>query len=296
MAKIVIWGLKTDLHSHKFIQGAFYRNFQQMGFDVRWVDDLSKNSTIVSRDDIVFAVDVASKHLPIVKKARYVLHNISPEAINLEEKVLNLQVYTNSATGENLELPYVKWDRENRTLFQPWGVPTSPKTWKSSQVSGSDNEFWIGSIWNNELNQGNSDFMEGYVNALNKRGIRFFRKGAPSRLHPNGISESRSMKLVNKSAVGAAVVGNWQRENKYIPCRLFKNIASGAIPASNSDFSELFGTEGGVFNADPSQLISDVLDLSTTKKRDLINNAQQLALPYTFSAGINRILTFLSSN
>jgi hypothetical protein len=294
--KIVIWGLKTDFHTHKFIHGAFYENFRKMGFRVCWVDDRAENAGLVSSHDTVFAIDVASKHLPIVKDTKYVLHNISPESLNIEKGFINLQVYTNSATGHNLGLPYVQWDNEKRTLFQPWGVPTNPKIWKGAQAAQSKNEFWVGSIWNNELNQGNSNFMEGYISALKKEGIRFIRKGTPSRLQPNGISESRSMKLVHKSTVGAAVVGNWQDKNHYIPCRLFKNIASGAVPSSNADFSELFGVDGGIFNPDPERLISEVLSLSRSKKIDLISEAQQSILPYTFSAGINRILTYLHTN
>ena len=65
-----MWGLKSDFHSHKFIQGAFYRNFLDMGFDAIWVDDLEKNVNLIGSGDIVFAVDVASRFLPIVKGAK----------------------------------------------------------------------------------------------------------------------------------------------------------------------------------------------------------------------------------
>jgi hypothetical protein len=47
MGRIVIWGLKTDLHSHKFIQNAFYTNFKKMGFETFWVDDREKIPTLL---------------------------------------------------------------------------------------------------------------------------------------------------------------------------------------------------------------------------------------------------------
>jgi hypothetical protein len=296
MGKVVIWGLKTDLHSHKFIQGAYYRNFREMGFETCWVDDRESNIKIVTKDDIVFAVDVAAEHLPLLNGVKYVLHNMPSEKIKLEKGFINLQVYTSSATGVNCGLPYVQWDSKLKTLFQPWGVPTNPKTWGKPQKAQSKKEYWVGSIWNNDLGQGNSEFMKRYVTALEHHKIRFIQKGTSTRLRPNGISESLSMKLVYKSAIGAAVVGNWQKENSYIPCRLFKNIASGVIPSSNADFSALFGTDGGIFNSNPDLLISGVLELSESKKLELLKHAQQTILPYTYTAGINRILTYLDAS
>jgi hypothetical protein len=267
-----------------------------MGFETCWVDDRASNAKLVAKNDIVFAVGVAAQHLPILNDVKYVLHNMPTEKLNLEKGFINLQVYTNSATGTNCGLPYVQWDNELRTLFQPWGVPTNPKTWRKEQKAQSKKEYWVGSIWNNELGQGNSEFMKHYIAALESHNIRFIQKGTTTRLHPNGTSESRSMKLVYKSAVGAAVVGNWQKEKSYIPCRLFKNIASGAIPSSNADFSTLFGSGGGIFNSDPNQLIEEVLELSKSNRSDLLNHAQHAILPYTYSAGINRILTYLNIN
>jgi hypothetical protein len=99
VGKVVLWGLKSDIHTHKFIQGAFYRNFIDMGFEAIWVDDLAKYDNLVNRGDILFAVDVASRFLPIVKGAKYVLHNISAEKLGLDEDFINLQVHTSSATG-----------------------------------------------------------------------------------------------------------------------------------------------------------------------------------------------------
>jgi hypothetical protein len=295
MAKVIIWGLKSDFHSHKFIQGAFYRNFLDMGYETIWIDDLESNQNLVNRLDIVFAVDVASRFLPIVQGAKYVLHNLFAETLGLDKNYINIQVHYSAASGVNLGIPYVHWDSEKRTLFQPWGVPTHPKNWKLPNESKSLNEYWVGSIWNNDLKQGNSDFMEGYISSLNEQGIKFFRRGTPSRFQPQGVSEAKSIRFVNKSAVGAAVVGNWQKENRYIPCRLFKNIASGAVPSSNADFSELFGLNGGIFNDNPDTVIRKVIGLSQSEKTDLVESAQQKILPYTYHAGIQRILQYLAN-
>ena len=292
MNKVIIWGLRKDFHSHKFIQNAFYLNARRMGFDAIWIDDQVSNRSLVKRGDIVFAVDVASQHLPLVNGAKYVLHNITPENLNVTDYI-NIQVHTKNATGSSLNLPYVHWDENKRTLFQPWGVPTSPKMWMQPSKSRSSTEFWVGSIWNNDLNQGNSEFMSEYIKTLARKGINFQRRGTPSRLRRFGISESKAAQLVNKSAIGAAVVGNWQKENQYIPCRLFKNVAAGVIPSSNANYEELFEEGVGVFDSNPEFLIEKIKSVPPKRRIEIVEFAQERLLPYTFIAGMNRIFTFL---
>ena len=72
MSKVVIWGLKSKRHSHKFIQHGFYTNALRMGLDACWVDDKKSNRAVISPGDFVFAVDIASSNLPVVKDAKYI--------------------------------------------------------------------------------------------------------------------------------------------------------------------------------------------------------------------------------
>ncbi len=293
MNKIIIWGLKTDVHSHKFIQSGFYKNAIYLGWETVWVNDSQENEKYVKPGDIVFAVNVACKHLPIVRNAKYVLHNISPENLGIDRNYIVIQTHVHGVPGQNLGIPWVYFDFESKTLFQPWGVPSPPSEWFTPSSRVSSRESWVGSIWNNELNQGNSEFMQRYQDALKSSGIAFRWEGTASRFRRNGITERRASKLINKSAIGAAVVGNWQKENGYIPCRLFKNIASGAVPVSNADFSELFGESGGIFEADPGLMIERVKSLSPEAKKKMWLDASQQILPYTYTASMNRILTHI---
>jgi hypothetical protein len=294
MAKVIIWGLRSELHSHKFIHNGFFLNFRNLGYETLWVDDRQNHRELVKPGDLVVSVDVASKNLPIVKGARYILHNISAAELGISEKYIQLQVHTNSSAGVNVGLPYISWDCSTKTLFQPWGVPTAPRHWREASTARSNKEYWTGSIWNNEQNQGNSDFMARYIEVLRKRNIEFVQKGTPTRFHPNGISELKSIKLVSRSAIGSAVVGNWQKNNEYIPCRLFKNIASGAIPSSNADFSLLFGKDGGIFNSNPEELVDEILAISLKKKQRMGKDAQNRILPYTYASAISRILNYIN--
>jgi hypothetical protein len=291
--KIVVWGLKSVIDSYKFIQKSFYENARLLGYEAVWVDDLETNQSLVNRGDIVFAVDRARRHLPIRTDAKYVLHNISSEELKLEKNFINIQVFRKDSIGTSLGIHWVQWDESSRTLFQPWGIPIPPKLWKIPRYPIKKQEYWVGSIWNDSENRGNSEFMKKYIQVLAKQEISFYRKGTPTRLQPNGISEGRGQKLVNRSVIGAAVVGEWQKENLYVPCRLFKNIAAGAPPSSNSDFSLVFGDVGGIFEPDPELLIARVLSLSKKQREEIVLSSQAKMIPYTYSAGMNRIFNFL---
>lgn len=291
--KIIVWGLKSNIDSYKFIHKSFYENAQRMGFEAIWVDDLEKNRSLVNRGDIIFAVDRARKNLPVRSDVKYVLHNISGRELGFDKNYIQIQIFDKNSTGNSIGLHWVKWDETSRTLFQPWGIPIETCLWRHPSVKKRNVEFWMGSIWNDDLNRGNSLFMEKYILELRNQGISFHRKGTPTRLQPNGISEKYGQKLVNRSAIGAAVVGELQRQNEYIPCRLFKNIASGVPPSSNSDFSLVFGPTGGIFDPNPAALISRVLELSKTDRKEIVLSSQEKLLPYTYLAGMNRIFQSL---
>lgn len=288
-----MWGLKSVIDSYKFIQKSFYGNARLLGYESIWVDDLETNQSVVNRGDIVFAVDRAQKHLPIRSDVKYVLHNISGKELRLEENYINIQVFRKDSLGANLGIPWVQWDHSSRTLFQPWGIPTPPKLWKTPSFPQKKREYWMGSIWNDGENRGNSEFMKKYIEVLTNHGIEFHRKGTPTRFQPNGISEARGQNLVNKSIIGAAVVGEWQKENLYVPCRLLKNIASGVPPSSNGDFSLVFGDVGGIFEPNPEILITRVLSLTRKQREEIVLNSQAKILPYTYTANMSRIFNFL---
>jgi len=262
-----------------------------MGYESFWVDDLETNKSLVSKGDIIFAVDRAQKFLPVRNDVRYVLHNISGDDLGLESNFIQIQIFDKNALGANLGIPWVQWDKDSRTLFQPWGIPTPPRLWKPPSHPIKRKEFWMGSIWNDEANRGNSQFMEKYIYELKKQGIQFFRKGTPTRFQKNGISEKRGQKLVNQSIIGAAVLGELQRKNLYVPCRLFKNIASGVPPSSNGDFSEVF--QEGIFDSNPEKLIAKVLNLTKNEREEIVSSSQTKMLQYTYTANLNRIFESL---
>ena len=100
------------------------------------------------------------------------------------------------------------------------------------------------------------------------------------------------MHLINSSPIGASIVGNWQRENEYIPCRFFKNIAAGAPPSSNLDLSEILKIKG-IFHNNLELLVGERLGQSKKEEIEMVKDAQVIIKTYSYENSIKRIIGML---
>lgn len=293
--EFVVWGLRNQRHSHRFIHKSFYDNLMKMNLETYWYPDSIRVELSPFKRRLVIASGVASQNLQILPNTDYVLHNVhlserqqySAEILNT--KILNLQVYTNSASGEkNWNSPFISLDVKGRTLYQPWGTPTPRREWNlATSDSYSQTEFWVGAIWNNNQNQGNAVTMEEYKKVLASRSIDFKRVGG-SRLRKGGISESKAAEFVRMSRIGASIVGKWQQESQYVPCRVFKNISSGVAPISNGDYRALF-QDSQIFSEQIESLVDEALSESQKSKNLRLKTAQDAIQVHTYEANLQRI-------
>ena len=286
---IVIWGLRTTRHSHRYIHKGFYESFMRMGHNVIWVDDTSKNQKYLEGRNLVFAINVASANIVNNPNNRYVTHNFDSADFTNAENVLRLQVWTNDSIGVGIDSSIALYDQDSRTLYQPWGIPEPESQWLRPSSKARRTEYWIGAVWNNDLNQGNQNVIDEYELVLKKQRINFRRLGGTRWITKNGLSARTAYALVNKSPLGSAVVGDWQLSKGYIPCRLFKNVAAGAIPSSNSNFTSLF-PEIGIFDSDVENLVTRVLQVNPLEKIELVTQAQHGLKMYKYESALNRII------
>lgn len=288
--KYLIWGLKSVRHSHRYIHQGFFETLQRLNKDVLWVDDLARNQHLISDGTIVIAADVAMKYLTDNPKSKYVLHNIPSTNFRNQQNVVKLQVYTKSAKGENLGHPLIKWDSDDRTLYQPWGLSIDESNWLRIPKKSSSIEYWVGAVWNNDKNQGNEDEIKKYSKSLSSHGFKFRKLGGTRSVRISGVSDLLMTEKIAKSPIGSAIVGNWQAENKYVPCRIFKNVASGKIPSSNLDLSELFANVA-IKSSDYDELIENVLSVGFVEYQRRLSDAQERIKNFTYEAGIKRIIS-----
>jgi hypothetical protein len=297
--KVIIWGLLSVRHSHRFIHKSFFDNFSHFCEDVSWVDDKIGQDYSSYKKTLFLVSGMASKHFPILRNASYVFHNV--ELSNLQVQLLeknkcnyiNLQVFTKDARGVSVwDSPYIVLDSKNRCLYQPWGTPIEFENWQTNvSRERTKIEYWIGAIWNNALLQGNSEIIDSYKNALKLNGIKFKRIGG-SRLFISGVGDEKAVKLTRKSSLGSVIVGNWQKENNYVPCRLFKNLSAGVPPIINFDLKHLLG-ESQLYNDDVFELVRTALEETDISRQLRLESAQLRLRQFTYKDSISRIMQSL---
>jgi len=287
--RFVIWGLRNSRHSHRYIHKGFYQTLTRLNAEVLWLDDLEKNRSLIKSGDLIIVSGIACNFLPVNEKATYILHNVDDPIIsNLKNKIF-LQVFTNDSTGEKIDETVSLWNDKHKTLYQPWGLPESLENWLKPRDLRTKNENWIGAIWDNELNQGNRKQLEIYRTALKSKGIKFRKLGGTRSISIEGLSSKKSFEKVNQSRIGAAIVGSWQKENGYLPCRAFKNIAAGAIPISNSNMTNVFG-DGYLFVPSIEELVEVSLSMDYEQIRERSESCKEIIGAYSYDRALQRMV------
>jgi len=297
--RVVLWGLRTTFNdAFYFIHKGLYETLKKLGIPVLWVDDNKFNATLLRKGDLVYAVDRACQYLPAQSDIKYCLHNIGGEFIDkLDEKqYLSLQILTidryyeflgNLRSFDYLLHGAASYDPIGNVLFQSWGTPVLARDFlKPINFPLKKSEYFIGTIWDNPLGQGNTRVIASYEKLLKENKIRFkCVKGAPEFFNPI---------YVRHSAIGASIVGDWQREHGYTPCRLFKAVSYGRIGVINSRNSKI-PYPWVLANENIGELIEEILQMSDSNVIDLIHFQQKALEMETYEAKISNVCAILAS-
>jgi len=289
--RVVIWGLRTQFDTFRYINRHFYDTLGKLGVSRLWLDDDPANQHFIESGDLVLAVGIAGKHLVAKEGVDYCLHNFEPsDGIHRRVAPQNsivLQVYTHAAdnAGDNWDEATV-FDRASRTLYQPWGTDLLVEEFKGPSYSRNPVVFWVGSIWNNELNQGNADEIAQLKRVLRDRRYAF--------VHLRRIPNWMNVLAVRHSRVAPAIGGRWQAENGYLPCRMFKNISYGQLGITNvQKFSDLLG-DSYVAGVSIEELIDNALSLSRSDYRALVMAQQERIRNHTYREKLENICKALA--
>lgn len=296
--RVVLWGLRTTFNdTFYFIHKGLYETLKKLNIPVLWVDDKESNVDVLKNGDLVYAVDRAAKFLPVRSDVKYCLHNISEQFIkNLNpEQYLAIQVLTldRFLEGREQSRPLdaylhgaASYDLVGNVLYQSWGTPMLARDFMvPMNFPLKKSEYFVGTIWDNELGQGNKRVIAEYEKLLLEQHIQFkCVKGAPEFFNPI---------YVRHSAIGASIVGDWQREHGYTPCRLFKAVSYGRIGAINSNNSNI-QYPWTVANENIEELIEEILQMSDYKTKELIRFQQKALEQETYEAKIANVCTVLA--
>jgi len=298
--KIIIWGLRKKWHTHRFIHKAFYENAKKLKYNVIWLEDEKKNSKYIESGDLVISAEVQGKmipektkieeyNLPIKDDIYYCLHNykeIYTEKLN-KNRLINLQVYnTEKVKDADVKLGSVTYfDTKTKTLYQPWGTNLLPEEFKKPVFNQNNFVFWVGSIWNNSLNQGNLIEIENLKKILQKNKINFINV----RFVPDFINKF----LVRISRIAPAIAGKYQVDVNYLPCRMFKNISYGQLGFSNvKKFNDILG-EFNLYSDNMEEMVNKILSLKKEEYKKIILGQQEIIKNYTYKQSLENIIKLL---
>ena len=295
--KVVIWGLRRQWHSHRFIHQGFFETFKYLGIPVVWTD-VTSDPDIVEAGDFVITSNVWGRGTrgeplaPLKDGAYYCFHGFAHAGYDGTDRqprheidrkyALDLEVFLDRAAAASDRWDVVTYfDKPSKTLYQPWGTNLPEERFRAPVISRSPLVFWVGAIWNNDLNQGNRVEIEELRSALRHRSLRF--------VHLKFVPDWVSIAAIRASRVAPAIAGRWQVENNYLPCRMFKNISYGQLGVSNVPmFSRLY-RDCTVPGRSVSELIDNALSLSRSDVVELVEAQQKITREHTYVQKIRNI-------
>jgi hypothetical protein len=286
--RYIIWGLRRRYHTHRYIHAGFFSTLKKLGKPVLWLEDSPENASRIQPGDLIITAEprgrlVAAKtsladyHLPIRDDVYYCLHNYQQMFIEKirRDRLVILQVYTNGVeNGAEKWGSVTYFDPKLQTLYQPWGTNLLATEFSKPTFNTHKIVFWIGSIWNNDKNQGNTAAIGELKQSLAAHGIRF----KPMRFIPEWLNKA----LVRYSRLAPAIAGKFQADVNYLPCRMFKNISYGQLGFSNvQKFREIFGA-ATLPGTTIDEMVSNALALPKDAYLELVRVQQEIVKQYTY--------------
>ncbi|MEI6042258.1 MAG: hypothetical protein WCQ00_01695 [bacterium] len=298
--RIVIWGLRKKYHTHRHIHQAFYKNAKKLSYETIWVEDEKESQKYIQPGDLIITADPVGRmvpekfkiedyNLPIREDIFYCLHNLK-EIFTKQlkrENFINLAVYSKGAEESDIKIDTARYfDSKTRTLYQPWGTDLLAEEFMKPVFNKNKFVFWVGSIWNNKLDQGNLREIDELKRTLKANKISFIKV----RFIPDLFNRF----LVRVSRIAPAIAGKYQVDTDYLPCRMFKNISYGQLGITNvKKFMDILG-DSYVQGETIAELIQNSLELSKESYFAIIRKQQEIVKKYTYKESIENIIKFLN--
>ncbi len=261
-SKVIMWGHKLHTHTHSWIHWAFYRAFKHLGYDTYWLDNEDSIDNLDLSNSLFITEGQVDQKIPMREDCHYILHNCDREKYKklLENgNCINLQVFTYDALLHNVVevQKFIYIDVPDKVIYMPWATDLLPHEIDNNKkaitpiskkwISKKKSIYWVGTITDTYFD--NTREINPFKKACRKKRIKF--------IHRYGVSMEENIQYIQESFMAPAIVGSWQKEKGYIPCRIFKNISYGQMGVTNSKaVYDLFQGKV-VYNADTYRLFYD---------------------------------------
>jgi len=290
--KVVIWGFKHSYNTFQHIHAAFYRAFQHLGRDVKWLDHESDLTGIDFSDTLFITVDVARlAGMPLRRDCFYMVHNLNQKAAQyldgFKYMSYGLYVSTTQLSPQDVEVaPDGFVSVAGRSVIFRWATDLFPDEIEANKPTRAFRD------WSHEVNFVGTyyDNVHGpFKKACEENGIKFNAIGGFSGTPPVSIEEN--IRLVQQSYMAPAIGDIYHSKVGYIPCRTFKNISYGQFGITNNPYVQEFFKGKLIYNADTYKLFYDARDrLPHVTREELYNLMDYVAENHTY---LNRIPVLL---
>ncbi len=295
--KVIIWGHKLHSHTHSYIHEAFYKAFEAMGYDTYWLDNHDDVSKFDFKNCLFLTEGQVCQKMPVVDSSYYLLHNV--EASKFKKvydsgRALAFQVYTHRCVGQHADIemlaPCMYASKSGKIVYMPWATDLLPEEIDDIKERvkkgwGTKKErvvYWIGTIGGGM--HGNNDPITPFKQACSKNGIQFKQL--------TRVSADENRRLTFNSYMAPTLVGKWQCDEGYIPCRIFKTVSYGQAGVTNSKAVYDLFEHKIVYNADTEKLFHDAR--AQVKKSSLQDRLDLMEFVKTKHTYVNRIETLLN--
>jgi hypothetical protein len=291
--KMVLWGHKTHYNTFYYIHHAYNRAFKHLGAQVYWFDDDDNVSNFDFSNSFFITEGQVDKKIPLRDDCFYLLHNCTDDKYKPlldKNRAGRMQTYTDDVL--KYKIPKVEdcihADYDGKCLYFPWATDLLPheiEANKPSQPFNKDSRVihWVGTV--GEGTFGNMGQINPFIQACNANGIRFDQVML--------VSLEENIRRIKASYMAPTIVGKWQHEVGYIPCRLFKNISYGQMTMTNSPRLYELCQHKIIHNNDTHQLFYDARDyLSKMPLSELHSLMDWVKDKHTYLNRIDTVLTF----
>lgn len=259
--KVIMWGCPLGGNTYGNVHDAFYRAFKHLGYDAYHVEDTEENrDKFVNESNCLYlTIGVEDKYVPIRNDCSYITHNCEHGKYDNAQN-LKIQVLVNTIPGIDKmdkvsDMTY--YDNVGRIMYFPWATNLLPHEFDfDAPLMPRENKiYWVGTIAKDSVFQ-NIKNIDKFIAACKERDIEFIHAWEDGKQ----ISMEKNIELVRKSFMAPTIVGDWQQEVGFIPCRLMKNTSYGQLPVTNSrEAKHIFG-DLAIQNDDPYDLFYEALE------------------------------------
>jgi hypothetical protein len=282
--KILIIGHELHSHTHSYIFFGIYRALIFLKYNVDWIYKEDDINNIINNNinyDIIITELYYNKNIPIINNCIYIIQQPFLELFNnnsYETDVFMNNLFKNiSKKYIILWRPYIKKVSDKiynnyeengyRVFVMPWATDLLPyeideniKNLESFNVKNISNFIGMplehNSILKNSLEKYNIEY-KNYGGTFDKNSDR-------------NKSLEENMKLIQESIIAPALQTQWQLDNCYIPCRIFKNISYGKMGVTNNQTVYNLFDKNIIYSDSIDNLVKESLEFNKKEDKNIM--------------------------